>query len=535
MTIDTAVATVRETPPSHRRVVSSGEPVVTPAVLRAVTIALVLTAAAAAFVSGMSYLRGDRTLVVLPVVAMAALALGILAVTRFSFFVLLLLAVRPTLDLFKLSGNPTGTAAGNTAAVKGMDPSSILAVLFLLTALLWLAARHYSGRKVPTSRLGVALSLFVVAGFLSVLGSSHIQASAMEALRVGSVAMMFLVVEQLIDSRKTLIRVVVVCYVGLLYPLLYTSYGMVAGHPGADLKGGFSRLSGPFGQANTFARYLAFMIIMGVALHPYVRRGLKWVFASLTLLSAGYMTLTLTRTAIIGALVGVIVVAVVQRRRGLLIGLGIAALAGLFLLPGVAARFGTLGAQSTIGGGPTGNTLEWRLRYWAEVLPLANHNPITGIGLDVTQFQTDAAKQPHNDFIRAYVEMGVVGLITFVAMLTALVGNARRAVGRAARGTIEHAVAAGALGAAVALVLECAAANVMSNVVSLWYLIAFAGCAAYISRTHGGTPAEQAGGAEGGVAADVETERPGRHTQSRRTARPDPAVGRTVSSRRATP
>ena len=153
------------------------------------------------------------------------------------------------------------------------------------------------------------------------------------------------------------------------------------------------------------------------------------------------------------------------------------------LLPGVAARFGTLDAESTPQGTPTGNTLVWRLHYWTEVIPLANANPVTGIGLDSTQYQTDAAKQPHNDFIRAYVETGLVGLVFYVCMLVALVGNARRAVQRAPRDTLESGVAAGALACAVCFVLDSMAANVMSNVVSLWYLIAFA-AAASVCLTH---------------------------------------------------
>jgi hypothetical protein len=47
---------------------------------------------------------------------------------------------------------------------------------------------------------------------------------------------------------------------------------------------------------------------------------------------------------------------------------------------------------------------------------------------------------------------------------------------------MEHAVAAGSLATAVTFVLGSMFANLMSNVVSLWYLFAFAACASYISR-----------------------------------------------------
>ncbi len=472
-------------------------PIVPPAAMRVITVVLAIVASLAAFVSGMSFVNGDRTMEIVPFIAVVAITLGIMAATRFSGFVMLLLAIRPAIDQFKLSGNPTGNVdVGNTAAAKGLDPSTIIALLFLLSGLLWLAARHYSGRRVPMSRLGLALVVFVTSGFLSVIGSSHIQASGIEALRIASVAMMFIILEQLIDNRRTMVRVLVWCYVGLVYPLLNTVFGILLGDPNSDVKGSFTRLAGPFNQSNTYSRYLAFMVVMGVALYPFVEKRLRFVFLGMIGLSSVFMLLTLTRTAIIGAFVGVVVVAIAQKRKRLLIGLGVAVFAALVLLPSVAARFATLDASSTIGGGPTGNTLMWRIRYWTEVLPLANQNPVTGIGLNVTQYQTDAAKQPHNDFIRAYVETGFVGLFAYITMLTALVGNARRALFRARPRTLEHAVAAGALGAAAAYVLESMAANVMSNVVSLWYLFAFAACAAYAARSAGTGEPDAAGSAQ---------------------------------------
>ena len=449
----------------------------------ALQIALVILVTAGTLVSGFSFVDGDKTLAVLPVIAMVAVGLGLLALTPFSAFVILLLAVRPALDLFKLSSNATGTAVGNTATQRGLDPSSIVGVLFLLAAALWLAGRIRSGQLVPGSRLRTAMLAFLAACALSVVGSVQPQASALELLRIGTVVMMFVVLEQIITSRTVMIRVLVTCYVAMLIPLGFTLFGIVTGSPSSEVRGSFTRLTGPFNQSNTFARYLAFLLVFGIAIYPYVKPKLKLLFVAMLGLASVFMLLTLTRTAILGSVAGLVVLAVIQKRKGLIGGLVAIALCALMVLPGVAARFGTLDAESTPQGAPTGNTLVWRLHYWTEVIPLANANPVTGIGLASTQYETDAAKQPHNDFIRAYVETGLVGLVFYVCMLVALVGNARRAVQRAPRDTLESGVAAGALACAVCFVLGSMAANVMSNVVSLWYLIAFAAAAGYVSRT----------------------------------------------------
>ena len=461
-------------------------------------IALALVVTGAAMVSGFNLVEGDKRLAVLPIVAVAAIGLGVLAMTRFGGFALLILAVRPSLDLLKLSSSETGTTVGNTATARGLDPSSIVGVLFLLAAIIWLTGRIRSGTFIRGSRLQLAMACFIGACVISVLGSSHPQASGLECLRIGTVLMMFIVLNQLITSRAMMIRVIVTCYVGLLYPLAYTTFGLLTGAPASEVKGSFTRLTGPFSQSNTFSRYLAFLVVFGIAIYPHVKPSLKAVFAALLGISTLFMVLTLTRTAIIGMVVGLVVLAVVQRRRGLAVGLIVVAAAAMFAIPGVGARFGNLDATATPTGAPTGNTLVWRLNYWTEVLPLANHNPVTGIGLNGTQYETDVAKQPHNDFVRAYVETGLLGFFTYVSMLIALVGNGRRAAGRATRGTLEHAVGAGSMAVSISFVLGSLAANVMSNVVSLFSLVAFAACASYVSRT---AASEEAGEAPGqGVA-----------------------------------
>ena len=451
---------------------------------RVLTVAAAVVMAGAAVFSGMSTAGTDRRLVIVPLAAVLAGVLATLAFTRFAAFVLLLLGVRSSIDLFKLSGPASGNTLTNTAVARGLDPSSILAVLFLLAAALWLIAQFVRSGHLRGSRLRLALVSFCLAGFIGLPGSSQPQASTLEALRILSVVMMYVVLEQLITTPEMLRKVLTAAYASLVFPLLYQLYTIASGHSASEVLGSFTRLTGPFAQANTFARYLAFMIVFGVSILPHVSRRLKLVLAPMLALSGVFLVLTLTRGALIAAVVGILVVGVAQRSRAILVSVVVAVLAATVAVPSLGARFSEIGTSSTAGGGPTGNTLEWRLNYWTEVLPLANANPVTGIGLNVTQYQTDAAKQPHNDFIRAYVETGVLGLATYIAMLAAMVGNARRAVQRSRRGTFDRGVAAGALGCAWCYILTSLAANVMSNVVSLWYLVTFTAAAAYVARRH---------------------------------------------------
>jgi putative inorganic carbon (hco3(-)) transporter len=224
------------------------------------------------------------------------------------------------------------------------------------------------------------------------------------------------------------------------------------------------------------------MIIFGVALYPHLGRRLRLALGAALVLSSVFLLLTYTRTAIVGTAIGVVLVGALHSRR-LLLGLLVLAVCAFLFVPQLSSRFTQLGeSAATPADVASRNTLTWRINYWTEVLPLANSSPVTGIGLTSTQFATDEAKQPHNDFVRAYVETGLIGFGAYLAVLVALVALGLRAVRVSPPGTLDRGVAVGFLGCAVAFVAVSLAANVLSNVVLLWYLFAFAAAASFVAR-----------------------------------------------------
>lgn len=454
---------------------------------RLLNAALGLVIIIAAVVSGVAAADGDKKMVVLPLAAVIGLALAVLALTKYAWFALLLLGLRSSIDALAFSSSSTSTAASATAATaaqdRGINPSTLLGVLFLLASLLWLAARYYSGTNIKMSRLSGWLVGFWLVGIVSVVGSRHVLAGLTESLRIMAVAMMFVVLEQLITNRQMMMRVLVAAYASLLIPLGYTLFGILAGNPASEQKSGLTRLIGTFTQSNSYARYLTFMIIFGFAIYPHLKGLLKAAMSALLLLSVVFLLLTLTLTAILAAVIGLLLVGALARRRALVFGFVAVVFIAIFALPGLSSRINTIQTQPVQSGQPAGNTLAWRLNYWADVLPLANSNPVTGIGLNSTSYETDAAKQPHNDFLRAYVETGLLGLAVYVGMLVSLVGTCRQAVRRAVRGTFDHAIAVGAFACGVSVVIESMASNVITNSVALWYLMAFVAAAGYIGRT----------------------------------------------------
>ena len=200
-------------------------------------------------------------------------------------------------------------------------------------------------------------------------------------------------------------------------------------------------------------------------------------------LSTVFLLLTLTRGALIGTVVGVVLVAVIQKRRKRSCsGSSSRPSARWRWCPGSAVRPASVDTQRAVGGPPTSNTPAVAARLLDRDPAAGQPNPVTGIGLDMTQYKTDAAKQPHNDFIRAYVETGCSVCSPTSRCSGSCSAPESRPCARTRPGHRDRGIAAGFLGCAVAFVLQSLAANVISNVVSLWYLVAFAAAASFVAR-----------------------------------------------------
>ena len=416
---------------------------------------------------------GHMRLAAIPVALVVAAGLGYLALFRFELFVLTCLFLRSSLDA--IGGQ--GTTITN--------PSSLLSLAFMAAALLWLAGRAHRGERIR-STLTLPLMFFAVACFLSVITSQLRSVSAVEFSRILSVIVMAIVLERLATTPAAVKRIMFSAMGSALIPLLASFGAYAIGAPLMDkraaLQDGIKRVRGTFDQANGFSRYLLFIIIMGVALYPHLPK--RWRLPMLGgLMGLGVlMVLTYTRSSWVALVVGLLVVGWLQAKKLLLVLIALCLGVALFV-PSVVSRFSDLTADN----GPStaltgeGNSLAWRVAYWTEIVNLAADNPVTGIGLRVTEEISGGNKQPHNDFVRAYVEMGAIGLMAYILLLTALARVAARGV-RDAHVGWQRGVAVGFAGCFVAFLLVSMVANVMSQAVVLWYLFAFAACAAAVGK-----------------------------------------------------
>ncbi|MEA2638084.1 MAG: hypothetical protein QOE18_1141 [Chloroflexota bacterium] len=430
-------------------------------------------------------LGGNKLLLVVPIGTFVGLGLFVLGLVNFENFVFTTIAIRASLDITKTGAGNGGTSGVNnaTASAPGLDPTGALAILFILVSFFWLLTRMREGRKAPPMSIHrVCLILFALAGFLSVIGSASPTVSLLEAIRILAVVTMLAVLEVMLVNREMIKRLIASIYISAVVPVGYTLFNVVT-HHSQFTSGGVSRFEGTFAQPNPFAIYLTLLIIMGVALLPHLAQRKKIAMSALLFGSVVCLYFTYTRSAWIATLLGVFAVAIMGRRRITLVVLVAGVMVSLVAFPTILQRFADLGT-STSAAGYASNSLSWRFDYWGQVLPLANSDPITGIGLNMSSLATSQQKEPHNDFLRSYVETGIVGTLAYLALLISMGVVARQAMKFTGRRRLsyERSVAVGFAGCVMAFVLLSIVSNVITQVVVLWYYVAFAAAAYAVTR-----------------------------------------------------
>ncbi|MFC7582733.1 O-antigen ligase family protein [Nonomuraea antimicrobica] len=381
---------------------------------------LVLGAAAVAVLTGAQVAAAaSRAAVVFPVVAVGLALLVYLAVTRFAAFVGATLAVRASLDTAR--GTLDTRVVGDYSELPAwLDPGTAVGVLFLVAGLAWLAAQPWKG-------VHPAILAFLGVAGLSTLGSYDPATSAAELLRLATWLLMMVVVGRLTSEEPALRGpLLTAVFAAAVPPVVLTVHQVVTGADQAYVHG-VLQPHGTFWHPNGLGLFCMLLALMGVSLLWWSRGRARLLLAVVVAGLAFALVASEARTAWLGAVAGLVVVAIAQDRR-LLAVVGLAGVAAAVVLPS------SLG-ESRTDAGYAGNSVVWRFDHWEQALGLMERNPVTGTGLGTTKMLI--IKEVHNDYLRAAVETGLLGLIAYLALLVTLALIAARAL-RATRAGLER-------------------------------------------------------------------------------------------------
>ncbi|MFN0028899.1 MAG: O-antigen ligase family protein [Acidimicrobiales bacterium] len=418
---------------------------------------------------GGALLSADSTMVLAGVVGAAV---AVAAASRFWPVLVLMFMFRASLDALKLTNTyfldaQTAAKAQTEGITNIFEPSTMIGLVFLASAIGWLICQRRAGQLYPVSNPARWFVGLAAAGSLSALGSGAVVTSLGVSLKIWAGALMLVVLEQLYRQNPARVKAILVAGIASLVIPTLISIEQLVGPRQLDAYLTVSRIRGSFVHPNPFATYLVILAVMALALRPHLRRWAQFasmaVFATATVL----ILFTYARAAWVALIVGILIIGACQDKRLLVAAVG-GALAALLLVPSVSARLSDLGETQYVANGSP-NSLAWRIGYWQRLLPLASESPVTGIGLDRVMARTPEALMPHNTVVQALVETGIVGLTALVG----LVLSSARAVRRAIRETppgLSRGIAVGAGAAGAGWALQLGSENLLTQAAIFWYL-----------------------------------------------------------------
>jgi O-antigen ligase len=281
------------------------------------------------------------------------------------------------------------------------------------------------------------------------------------------------------------------------YPVLVGLQQVATGHTHLR-SSGFGSAIGPFSHPNGFASFLLIVMVLAVVA-LLESRALGWRIAIGLLLGGGLVCLLFTyaRASWVGFAIAIVLLGLMRYRRLLVVGL-LAVLIAALGAPGTTTRaeqrFSDLSSGSEAYGR---NSWSWRTGQWGKLVPYGLEQPVFGRGYGsyprdtLLVFGTNDAefgtlpKNPngaygfgaHNDFVKALVETGVVGLVLWALTLVGVISVAARA--RRVREIAPWATAG--LAIAVSLTLVSVADNIQTAPVDMVYLFGLSGALAGVA------------------------------------------------------
>lgn len=223
------------------------------------------------------------------------------------------------------------------------------------------------------------------------------------------------------DAFRILLRAILIS--GIL-PIAFGLYQYAMGIGLTDENVSIPRIFGTFSHPNVYSLYL-FALVVFSALHliAYAKdRREKTLTLLFLMLSTGMLVLTFARVAWV-ALAAFVFLLALMRYRFLLLPLMFVPAVLLSFSPAFQSR-----VEESLHPNPD-SSIVWRQNLWHDVTGYAHQKDLTlfGSGLDTFPRLSESLRgtalgpnEPHNDFVKFFVEGGWVGLAVFILYLLSL-------------------------------------------------------------------------------------------------------------------
>lgn len=376
--------------------------------------------------------------------------------------------------------------------------TSLALILGLGTILLTIASNIYNGNKFKYPKLYL---FFMIIFIVSIVISAIFNAGPASSLEVFLIYIIFvslsLFVPYIINNkRKINISLNIIVLITILLGI-YGIYQFIFGAPmdeawvDKEFASNVTRIYSVFGNPNVYGEYLVLVIPVIFALFQTTKNKiLKLFYLGVLGLGTVNVLLTLSRGSMLSLAIAMVIIVLLKAHQYIPI-LAILAMISPFLLPEMIIR-------RIISVFTGDSSTDYRRSIYEASFAMLRDNYITGTGLGQFKelykiYSLDAAKSfhAHNTILMIFIEEGLLGLFSFIAMMIAWVRDMLTTLtfGKGDTGYIEISILAGIIGCSIQGMVDHIWHNY--DIMLIYFILLGIGCAsAKLSKEERGVSIE---------------------------------------------
>jgi len=339
----------------------------------------------------------------------------------FAVFLVYSIFTTPKITLFTLViirmvlDYPSENLYFNLTKTLSISFSQAIGMIIFLVGLAYIIKNFSSLKKLP---LKIPIGAYFVFSAFTVIYSIDTFSTFKELLRLFDLAFLFFLSFSIIKSRPEFNSLLKIIFLSSLIPVLAGIYQYISNIGYTDSAFATPRIFGTLSHPNSLSLFL-FAVIALLFLYYFLNKKDNFSRYAIPFLIPAYLAvlaITYTRIAWIAVFIFLFILGAVKFKK-LLIPLVMLIIAAYLLFPTVQDRMADITSPSP------DSSLLWREILWKDVVieTFANHKQLFGYGANTFEIAAENKRgikfgslAAHNDFIRAFVEGGYVGLLIFI-------------------------------------------------------------------------------------------------------------------------
>jgi len=323
---------------------------------------------------------------------------------------LLIILLRPVLDYF--SGQNIITIGHFS-----LNLASLFGLFVILFCLFVIFKNKTDFKKIPLLK---SWTIFLSLAFISIIFSINKFTSISETIRLSSILLIFLASYLVINNNKDLSLFIKTIIASAITPALFAFYQFVTNR-GITIpeEGVYNRIFGTFSHPNLFAFYL--LIPLSLCFIVFLVSNKKKVQIALYGLLSVFLVLALILTYTRGAWISFIIITLILgaiRFRLFLVVIVLSIILSYFGIGEVKNR-----TQEIVNNNEY-SSVQWRINLWKDSVRYIAEKPLIGHGagtakdlIFMKRGNRFGSTHPHNDYLKIGLEMGVLGVLSYLFLL----------------------------------------------------------------------------------------------------------------------